>query len=364
MILPALRAWPTAVLLIAGVAFAFDAGKAGFSIRYQEESSPYRVGAVFLMPGEVLKIQVEGRETGTFSLDTIPGETAPDSSGPTNPAIPAIPAIPASAHSAPSAVPAAVTAPKPSAPSPPSASAADTKASGVRSWKWRAPDSAGLYPLMVRRDGTADSILLNAIVMVPSDRIKEGYLEGYHIGSYPKSPLKGLEFYRTPKGFIRVDERTARVRISPHFRLGQFICKQSPSLPAFLLLKERLILKLELVLEKANQAGYACETFHVMSGYRTPFYNRLIGNVKFSAHQFGGAADIFIDAAPQDGEMDDLNGDGRSDGSDSELLFNLVDGMSVNEFFLPYIGGIGKYSKNESHGAFVHVDVRGFRAVW
>jgi uncharacterized protein YcbK (DUF882 family) len=101
-----------------------------------------------------------------------------------------------------------------------------------------------------------------------------------------------------------------------------------------------------------------------MSGYRTPFYNRLIGNVKLSAHQYGGAADIFIDANPEDGEMDDLNRDGRSDGEDSQLLFTLVDEMSLNEFYLPYIGGVGKYSKNESHGAFVHVDVRGFRAIW
>ena len=92
--------------------------------------------------------------------------------------------------------------------------------------------------------------------------------------------------------------------------------------------------------------------------------NVYFGNVKLSAHQFGGAADIFIDVNPMDGEMDDLNGDGRSDGEDSELLFKLVDRMSLNEFFLPYIGGIGKYSKNESHGAFVHVDVRGFRAIW
>jgi uncharacterized protein YcbK (DUF882 family) len=101
-----------------------------------------------------------------------------------------------------------------------------------------------------------------------------------------------------------------------------------------------------------------------MSGYRTPFYNKRIGNVKHSAHQYGGAADIFIDAKPEDGEMDDLNGDGKSDEGDSQLLFDLVDKMSLNEFFLPYLGGIGKYSKSASHGAFVHVDVRGFRAIW
>lgn len=311
-------------LLTAGIfpagAQAFDPGKSGFSVKYKDETSPYRVNAAFLMPGETLELRVPGKESGRFTLEFGSGSSGPDSIRI----------------------------------SPPEA----------RAWAWKAPDSAGLYPLRLRRDSTNDTIRINAFVMVPVSAMREGRIEGYQIGSYPKSPLKGLEFYRLPTGFIRVDEAAFRARISPHFTLGQFVCKQSPHLPAFVLLKERLILKLELVLEKANQSGFACETFHVMSGYRTPFYNKKIGNVKFSAHQFGGAADIFIDASPLDGEMDDLNGDGVNDGRDSEMLFNLVDGMSVNEFFLPYIGGIGKYSKNRSHGAFVHVDVRGFRAVW
>jgi hypothetical protein len=307
-------------LLAISAAQAFDAGKAGFKVKYKEETSPYRVNAAFLMPGENLELQVAGKEPGRFTLEMGSGTAGADSIRGASP--------------------------------------------DARAWTWKAPDSAGLYPLRLRRDSTDDTILINAFVMVPATAMRDGRFGGYQIGTYPKSPLKGLEFYRLPQGFIRVDDAVFRARISPHFTLGQFVCKQSPQLPAYVLLKERLILKLELVLEKANEQGYACETFHVMSGYRTPFYNKLIGNVKFSAHQFGGAADIFIDAAPLDGEMDDLNGDGVNDGKDSEMLFNLVDGMSINEYFLPYIGGIGKYSKNRSHGAFVHVDVRGFRAVW
>lgn len=318
------------ILGFASLCGAFDAGRAGFAIKYKDETSPYRVSAVFLMPGETLDIKIAGNERGRFRLE-VPASVRRDSS-----------------RSADSDSMAGSPAPL----------------SGPLSWSWKAPDSAGLYPLRLSRDSSQDTILLNAFVMVPASEMKDGYLRGYHIGEYPKSILKGLEFYRAPQGFVRVDRESMNAKLSPHFTLGQFLCKQSDALPAFLLLKERLVLKLELVLEKTNQEGYACESFHVMSGYRTPFYNHLIGNVKFSAHQFGGAADIFIDALPQDGEMDDLNRDGRSDGDDSELLFNLVDGMSVNEYFLPYIGGIGKYSKNRSHGAFVHVDVRGFRAVW
>jgi hypothetical protein len=290
---------------------AFDAGKASFAVRYRGEVSDYRINPVFLMPGETLDL--EARERGaSFSLAFGDGEGEP---------------------------------------------------TGPRSWTWRAPREPGLYELRLARDQPLDTMLFNVFVMVPAARMQGEYLEGYHIGKYPRDPLKGLDFYRQPQGFIRVDARSAAAMVSPHFRLGQFICKQSADLPAYLLLKERLVLKLETLLEQVNRRGYAIGTFHVMSGYRTPFYNRTLGNVKFSAHQYGGAADIFIDAN-NDGLMDDLNGDGRSDGKDSEILFDIVDRMSENALYLPYLGGVGKYNRNESHGPFVHVDVRGFRAVW
>ena len=309
--LVAIAAWAC----LGRAAAAFDPGRAGFSIAYKDETSAYRVNAAFLMPGETLdlRVQANARDTGTFALEDPAGLAKP---------------------------------------------------AGSRRWAWTAPDSAGLYPLRIASPGGNDSMLVNVFVMIPAAEMKGETLRGYRIGKYPGAPLRGVAFYAKPKGFIRLDSATLAAPVSPHFRLGQFACKQTRALPAYLALKERLILKLELVLEKANRAGFACETFHVMSGYRTPYYNRAIGNVKLSAHQYGGAADIFIDAAPEDGEMDDLNGDGRSDGDDSELLFKLVDEMSLNEFYLPYIGGVGKYSKNESHGAFVHVDVRGFRAIW
>jgi acetyl-CoA carboxylase carboxyltransferase component len=80
-------------------------------------------------------------------------------------------------------------------------------------------------------------------------------------------------------------------------------------------------------LQALNEAGRTVERFVVMSGYRTPFYNAAIGNVPYSRHVWGGAADIYIDDAPRDGEMDDLNA---------------VDSAGVN---LPYQGGVfpGQY---------------------
>ena len=54
-----------------------------------------------------------------------------------------------------------------------------------------------------------------------------------------------------------------------------------------------------------------------MSAYRTPFYNRAIGDCRYSMHQWGSAADIYVD--PKDmNRMEDLNRDGRIDVSDSK----------------------------------------------
>ena len=309
------------LLPVLSAAEAFDPGKASFSLSYKDETSPYRINAVFLMPGETLDLKVRD-DDGSFSLRGPAGDSQ-----------------------------------------------------GGEAWKWLAPREPGLYPLRVIRESPqplaspkplegSDTVLLNAFVMTPATAMQGEYLETFRIGSYPKRPLKGLRFYRNPEGYIRVDSNTAQAQISPHFTLGQFLCKQSRELPAFLVLRERLVLKLEAVLEEVNKSGHSANTFHVMSGYRTPYYNRSLGNVKHSAHQFGGAADIFIDANPVDGDMDDLNGDGRSDREDSAILFKIVDRMALDKYYLPYLGGIGTYNRNNAHGPFVHVDVRGFRAIW
>ncbi len=234
----------------------------------------------------------------------------------------------------------------------------------TRTIKWKAPESIGVYSFFIPSLSNVDSVCFNIFVMVPASELKGGYLRGYPIGDYPSTSLKNLDFYKVPRGFIKMDFESAKIKVSPHFTLGQFFCKQSMDLPAYLFLKERLLLKLEWVLERANAAGFACSTFTVMGGYRTPHYNSLLGNVRNSSHQFGGAADIFIDANPKDGKMDDLNGDGKSNQDDAQLLFDLADATKQKEYPLDYMGGISIYPKTPSHGPFVHIDVRGFQAIW
>jgi uncharacterized protein YcbK (DUF882 family) len=128
-------------------------------------------------------------------------------------------------------------------------------------------------------------------------------------------------------------------------------------------LDELLLLKLEAILEKVNEAGYPCDTLHVMSGYRTPFYNKTLGNVRYSLHQWGRAADILIDK-DEDGYMDDMNRDQKVDRQDLAVLQTIIDNMQAGGQDRAFPGGLGVYDSTASHGPFVHVDVRGVPVKW
>jgi hypothetical protein len=225
-----------------------------------------------------------------------------------------------------------------------------------RRWTWTAPQEAGLYPIRVVSTDQRDSLVIQAFVLIPYAKLRGEYLNGYHIGRYPTRPLRGLDIYRPPVGFVEVTRENENTFVSPHFRLKQFLCKQGGAYPKYVVLNEELLQRLEQLLELANASGYSTSTFYVMSGYRTPAYNRAIGNVIYSRHTWGAAADIFIDEN-HDGRMDDLNGDGTSDVRDAEVLYRLFDGPQTS-------GGLGKYHATTAHGPFVHVDLRDRRARW
>jgi hypothetical protein len=292
----------------------FSPERADFSVKFRDEISPYKVIGIFVLPDENLTLEVlDQSRSGKYTIETNTGEIL---------------------------------------------RAEDNK------WNWRAPKDVGLCTVRIIHQNQLDSVTVNIFVMVPFKLLKGDYLNGYRIGKYPQIPFKQLPIYRPPPGFIEVTRENEEILVSPHFKIKQFLSKQESGYPKYVVLKEKLLLKLELILEKVNERGYRCNTFHVMSGYRTPFYNRAIGNVRYSRHLWGGAADVFIDENPMDGWMDDLNGDGKIDYQDAEIIYDIIDSMYGKPWYAPFIGGLGWYRKTKAHGPFVHVDVRGFRARW
>ena len=228
-------------------------------------------------------------------------------------------------------------------------------------WTWTAPRGAGVYPLWIADERGGAEMRVNLFVMLPFARAKRGSINGYPIGRYPRDAAR----YGLPAGFVEVTRENADTPVSPHFKLEQFVCKQSGGYPKYVVLEPELISKLEQLLALANERGIKASTLHVMSGYRTPRYNHELGNVRYSAHQWGRAADVFVDE-DGDGVMDDLNHDGRSDFRDMRILAELADEIDhgPHEGETNVVGGLGVYRSTENHGPFVHVDVRGFIARW
>lgn len=301
---------------------AFSDERAAFAVRVRSLTIPYRVMALFVMPNDSLRLHA-----------TAPGAPAG-----------AVRTISTAARFSMTARRGLV------------------RPTGPRTWQWTAPSAPGLYPLTVTDATSGDAIRLNVFVLTPYDH-RQRRLDGYRIGHYRRKPLRDNPVYERPPGFVRLTAANRDVRVAPHFTLGQFACKQTDAYPQYLLLREQLLLKLEAILQSVNAHGHAVRTLHVMSGYRTPYYNRSIGNqTDYSRHLYGGAADIFVDA-DGDAHMDDLNDDGAVTRADARLLADLVE-AAHDGAPQPITGGMGIYGPAPHRGPFVHVDARGYRARW
>jgi uncharacterized protein YcbK (DUF882 family) len=205
------------------------------------------------------------------------------------------------------------------------------------------------------------------ITMLPFSAKRAGHIGSYYIGNWPhehRAPRSSE--YANPNGFIEVTAENESTYVSDHFRLSDFLTHdQQDRWPKYLVLNERLIDKLELVIEDLNAHGVHVEHLAVMSGFRTPEYNRQGvgegGRARDSRHQYGDAADVYVDNEGR-GRMDDLNHDGRVDYRDARVIRDAVDRVEAAHPEL--VGGVGVYRGNSVHGPFAHVDARGVRARW
>lgn len=230
-------------------------------------------------------------------------------------------------------------------------------------WSFTAPGDPGLYKLQLAHLDTHDRTALNLFVGIPATEQVGDYLGDYRIGPPPPGNSKYPGRYRAPHVFFEVTADNQHTRLSPHFTLGQFLCKQESDFPKYVVIQESLLVLLEELIDEVQSAGYPVETFGVISGYRTPYYNKRIGNVANSRHVYGDAFDFFVDV-DNDGRMDDLNRDGFRDAKDVDFFYELVTTFKARTENAVLVGGVGRYYPRPHHGGFVHVDTRGYRARW
>jgi uncharacterized protein YcbK (DUF882 family) len=213
---------------------------------------------------------------------------------------------------------------------------------------------------------------MNVISMLPFNAKQNGRIGLYYVGSWPgehgyRGPSKApAGAYANPAGFIEVTTQNKDLSVSEHFKLGDFVTHDQASVwPKYLVLQTRLLDKLELVLADLEAHGVNVHGVHVMSGFRTPQYNYTGGNTggraANSRHMYGDASDIYIDN-DGDGQMDDLNHDGRISIDDSRVILAAVERVEAAHPEL--VGGAGVYTAAPGHGPFIHIDTRGYRARW
>jgi len=230
-------------------------------------------------------------------------------------------------------------------------------------WQIKAPQKSGSYSITFSEKVSGETLKLTLFVQVPATQKNGEYLNQYRIGKYPENGYKKNADYSKPEGFIEVTEKNKNIFITPHFQLKQFLCKQKSGWPKYVIIKPELLVKLELLLDELNKNGRDINTLVIMSGFRTPFYNKNIGNVKFSRHVFGNAADVYVDTN-HDGVIDDLNNDGKYNLDDEMVMYKIVNSFDKDSNFSELIGGAGIYKKNSRHTYFIHIDTRGYKARW
>jgi len=269
----------------------------------------------------------------------------------------------------------------------------------------RAPTQPGLYHLRwnsnpstmkslvpaaansVSTTTNTPSVGLDVLVLAESESTIKGEktilkVGGKTIGTYldpSKSTVKRVREnasqYKVPRFFATLTPEAAKIRLGPDFELGQLIAymddrdkdghkifttnRHTDVLP----LRIELIEKLIKLRERLRQKGVKITSFAVTSGFRTPDYNKQIGGVPFSRHCYGDAVDIYIDEK-NDHHMDDLNGDGKFDRKDGEVIANACRELELEGAVVP--GGIGVYEwgGDDSVRSHVHIDCRGFISRW
>ena len=122
-------------------------------------------------------------------------------------------------------------------------------------------------------------------------------------------------------------------QLSKNFKKSEFRCKDGTDVPDELMdnLKE-LVENLQIIRD------YIGKPIRVISGYRSPRYNRRIGGARKSQHMTAKAADLRVS--------------GMSPRELREVIIKLIKEGKIKK------GGVGLYT------SFVHYDVRGRNARW
>ena len=122
-------------------------------------------------------------------------------------------------------------------------------------------------------------------------------------------------------------------QLTPNFNLSEFKCKDGSRVPEeFCDNVQKLAENLQVLRDTIQKP------IIVISGYRSPVYNKKIGGARRSQHMKATAADIIVPGM----HPDDVR----------EVIIGLIKEGKMSK------GGVGRYT------TFTHYDIRGWNARW
>ena len=131
-----------------------------------------------------------------------------------------------------------------------------------------AAGSPGVYAL---GDSVPGGRPFSLITMVPFTYKAKGRVGDYRVGWWPAERRRPRSAtYANPDGFIRVTPDNEDTPVSEHFRLRDFLTHDQEDIwPKYLVLREELVDKLELIIDDLADHGHPDANVVIMSGTRT-----------------------------------------------------------------------------------------------
>lgn len=249
-----------------------------------------------------------------------------------------------------------------------------------RALSFTAPEKAGAYyiTLSVEFSGVREERELCVLVPYKAAARKSGrgwdvFVDGEEVGNYrlPESSgnrkVKGNpESYQPPVWWLRITPMNGAFSVVPGVKTSELVAvteetglRHTDLVPVCYPMWKAIV-SLRVALEKRGIPGRALK---LISMFRAPPYNRMIGSSSFGRHVYGDAFDFYLDDFAGTGKARDLNGNGRLDHRDAYSVIAIIEELQ-GEGKIP-LGGIGVYNtQGGDHEVTMHLDMRGHRATW
>ncbi len=244
-----------------------------------------------------------------------------------------------------------------------------------------APEKPGAFYISVAAVAGEQNRRGEICVLVPhkatARRSNQGWLvrvDETPIGEYRQASASGNakvkdnpDSYQPPVWWMRITDMNASFEVSPGVKADDLVApsedtgtKHTDIVPVCY----SMWTAITTLRNGLSARGIPGSALRVISGFRTPPYNRSIGSNAFGRHVYGDAFDFYINLAGGENiKAADLNRDGKLDRRDAYPIVAVIEDLQA-EGKLP-MGGIGVYNTiGGDHEVSLHLDVRGHRATW